>query len=163
MQITGVNDLKDWRSRARNTHTFSWLRRLSTPTYWQCGKTVGVVGLVVLAIFLVAGHVPHPAVMVVLLHIAADFTLQSPETALCKHKRGRHLLVHALVAGGLPLAITGLVTRNPATVLIWTVIGVVSHYAVDWTRRFGLRDTPLGVVLDQVAHLAIILTLVLTS
>ena len=163
MQTVGVNDLKDRGSRARNTHTPSRLRRLSLPTYWQCGKTVGAVGLVVLTILLVTGHAPHPAVIAVLLHIAADFTLQSSETALQKHERGCHLLVHALVSGGLPLAITGLVIGNPATVLIWTVIGVVSHYAVDWTRRFGLNDTPLGIVLDQIAHLVIILALVLLS
>jgi hypothetical protein len=154
-------NLKNQRLRARNTRAFTWLRRISLPAYWKCGKIVGSVGVVVLAVLFIMGHIPHPAIVAVILHITADFTLQSPEMALRKHERGSHLLVHALVAGGLPLAVAGLVHGNPYIVLIWTAIGVVGHYAVDWTRRFGLSDTPLGIVLDQAAHLAIILSLVL--
>ena len=122
---------------------------------------MGAVGLVVLAILHITGHTPHPAVIAVVLHVVGDFTAQSSETAKRKPERGRHLLVHALAAGGAPLAVAGLATGNPVTALVWTTIGITSHYAVDWTRRFGMRDTPLGVVLDQCAHLLIILTLML--
>ncbi len=163
MQKMETFDLKDDRSHARNTRSRTWLQRLSIPTYWQWGKLVGVVGLVVLAILLVIDRVPHPAIVAVILHIACDFTSQSSETALRKHERGRHLLVHALVAGGLPLALAGLVTGNMVTVLVWTTIGFVGHYAVDWTRRFGLEGTGWGVILDQVCHLLIILALVLMT
>jgi hypothetical protein len=156
-----IVDLKNQQLRARHTRACTWLRRLPLPVYWKCGKILGGVGVVALIALFITGHTPHPAIIAVILHITADFTLQSPAMALRKHERGHHLLIHALVAGGLPLAIAGLACRNPAAVLIWTVIGVVSHYAVDWTRRFGLSDTSLGIVLDQIAHLAIILSLVL--
>lgn len=157
-------NLKNQRLHDRNTSALTtWLRRLSLPTYWKCGKIVGSVGLVVLAILLITGHIPHPAVVAILLHIAGDFTLQTPEMALRKHERGRHLLVHALVAGGLPMAVAGLTTGNPVITLIWTVVSVITHYAVDWTRRFGLEGTSWGVVLDQVCHLLVILALILIS
>jgi len=158
-----IVNLKNQQLRARNTRAFTWLRRLSLPVYWKCGKILGGVGVVVLAALFITNHVPHPAIVAVIVHITADFTLQSSEMALRKHERGRYLLIHALVAGGLPLAVAGLVHGNPSTVLIWTGVGIVSHYAVDWTRRFGLNDTPVGIALDQVAHLGIILTLILLS
>ncbi len=157
----GIHILKKRQLSDRNTRTHVWLQHLSFPSYWKCGKAIGVVGLVVLAILHFTGHTPHPAVIAVILHIVSDFTAQSSETAKRKTERGRHLLIHALVAGGIPLAVVGLMTENPYTALVWTVIGATSHYAVDWTHRFGLRDTPLGIVLDQCTHLLIILTLVL--
>jgi hypothetical protein len=100
-------------------------------------------------------------VVALVLHIAADFTLQSAETARGKGERGRHLLVHALAAGGFPLAVAGLVTGQPATVIAWATAGAASHYAVDWTRKFGLRQLWPGVILDQAGHLLIILVLAL--
>jgi hypothetical protein len=109
------------------------------------------------------GYVPHPAAAAVLVHVAADFTCQSTETAANKGERGRHLLVHACVAGGLPLAIAGLVAGNPVAVLTWMAVGIVGHYAVDWTRKFGLRSVVLGAILDQASHLSVILTLTLLS
>ena len=156
-------NLKDHQLRARNTNSLTWLRRLSFPVYWKWGKFAGAVGLVILAILWIADRVPHPAVVATLLHVASDFTLQSPETAQRKHDRGRHLLVHALAAGGFPLAVAGLATGNPVTVLIWTPIGVISLYIVDWTRRFGMEGKPRGVFFDQVCHLLIILALVLIT
>jgi hypothetical protein len=146
---------------ARNIRMLARLRSPSLLRWWEWGKIIGAAGLTVLAILIAAGCVPHPAVVAMLLHVAADFTFQSPETALRKRERGRHLLVHALVAGGLPLAVAGLVAGNPRAVVIWTVVGVTSHYAVDWTRRFGLGQTALPIVLDQACHLLTILILVL--
>jgi len=166
MQTMGINNVKkrqllDGNTRTLAIRTLAWLQNLPLPSYWKCGKVMGAVGIVVLAILQITGHTPHPAVIALVLHVVGDFTAQSSETAKRKPERGRHLLVHALAAGGTPLAVAGLATGNPVTALVWATIGVASHYAVDWTRRFGMRDTALGVVLDQCAHLVIILTLVL--
>jgi hypothetical protein len=109
----------------------------------------------------VAGYVPHPAAVALLLHVAADFTFQSPQTVLRKEERGRHLLVHALTAGGLPLAVAGLMTGNPVAVVTWSSVGALSHYFVDWTRKFGLRQAALAAGSDQACHLLTILILVL--
>jgi membrane-bound metal-dependent hydrolase YbcI (DUF457 family) len=129
--------------------------------WWEWGKVIGGLGLVGLAVLMAAGYVPSPAVAAIVLHFAIDFTLQSEETALHKVDRGRHLLVHSLVAGGIPLAVAGLMTERPVTALLWMVIGVISHYAVDWTRRFGFRQVALAAVSDQVGHLLTILFVVL--
>ena len=52
---------------------------------------------------------------------------------------------------------------NPVAVVACTAVGAVSHYAVDWKRKFGLRQMALAIVLDQACHLLTILVLVLTS
>lgn len=135
------------------------LRSLSLLQWWQWGEVIGAAGLIVLAVLLVAGHVPHPAAVAILVHIAADFTFQSAETVSRKTERGHHLLVHALAAGGLPLAIAGLISGNPLAVLSWMAAGAASHYAVDWTRKFGLRRLVLAVALDQGCHALTILAL----
>jgi hypothetical protein len=143
--------------------TLTRLRSPSLLQWWEWAQVMGAAGLVALAILLMTDYVPHLAAVAVLLHVAADFTFQSSETALRKGERGRHLLVHALAAGGLPLAFAGLVTGNAVAVVTWTAVGVASHYAVDWTRKFGLRQMALAVVLDQACHLLTILVLVLTG
>ena len=137
------------------------LRSPSRLRWWEWGKIVGIIGLVALAILFVTGGTPHPAVVVVLLHIALDFTLQSPETCLRKGERGRCLLVHALAAGGLPPAVMSIVAGDPAAVLTWAVAGALSHYAVDWTHKFGLRQEVLAAFIDQACHLLTVLVLVL--
>lgn len=142
------------------------LIRLRSPSllqWWEWGQVLGTAGLVALATLLMAGYVLHPAAVAVLLHVAADFAFQSTETALRKGERGRHLLVHALVAGGLPLAVAGLVTGYPVAVVTWAAAGAASHYALDWTRKFGLRQVAAGVVLAQACHLLTILVLVLAG
>jgi hypothetical protein len=53
-------------------------------------------------ILLIAGRIPHPAVVALTLHVAADFTFQSPETALRKAECRRYLLVHSLSRGSPP-------------------------------------------------------------
>lgn len=125
--------------------------------WWRWVEIGGAVGLVVLAVLFCAGQVPHPLTIAALLHVAADFTFQSAETAIQKASRDRHLLVHALAAGGLPLAVGALVSGNPGTVILWTAAGTASHYAVDWTRKFGVRKIAFAVLLDQACHLATIL------
>ncbi len=138
-------------------------RSLSLLEWWEWVEILGAAGLVALLILLITGRIPHPAVVALTLHVAADFTFQSPETALRKGECRRHLPVHALAAGGLPLAVAGLLTQNPLAVVTWTVAGAISHYVVDWTRKFGLRQVALAVTLDQACHLLTILVLVLIS
>ena len=139
--------------------TFARLRTPSRLHWWEWGKIAGIVGLMALALLFVTGAVRHPAVVALLLHMASDFSFQSTETYLRKGERGRHLLMHALAAGGLPLAVAGLVTGNPLTVIAWTALGTAGHYAVDWTHKFGLRQKALAVLLDQACHLGTILVL----
>lgn len=137
------------------------LRHLPYLPWWMWGKLAGGCGLIALAILLMMGYVLPPAVMAVLIHVAADFTLQSAETARLKGDSKRHLLIHALAAGGLPLALTGLLTGYPIVAIAGTVVGVVGHYAVDRTRKFGLRRLALGVALDQTCHLMMVVILTL--
>ena len=141
--------------------TFARLRSPSLLEWWEWVRIAGAAGLALLVLFLLAGNVPHPVVVALTLHLVTDFTLQSAETALHKGERGRHLLVHSLAAGGLPLAAAGLVVGGPVTVILWTALGVAGHYAVDWTRKFGLRNEAMGHFLDQVCHIATILVVVL--
>jgi hypothetical protein len=143
--------------------TLTRLRSPSLLQWWEWAQVMGAAGLVALAILLMAGYVPHLTAVAVLLHVATDFTFQSSETALRKGESSRHLLIHALVAGGLPLAVAGLGTGNPVAVVTWTAVGAASHYAVDWTRKLGLQQVALAVVLDQACHLLTILVLVLTG
>jgi hypothetical protein len=129
--------------------------------WWEWGKVVGGLGLVGLAVLLATGYAPPPVVAAIVLHFVIDFTLQSEETALHKVDRGRHLLIHSLIAGGIPLAVAGLMTESPLTALLWVTAGVISHYAVDWTRRFGFQQVTLAAISDQAGHLLSILLLVL--
>ena len=142
------------------------LTRLQSPAslvWWEWGTVLGIASIVVLAILAIVGCTPHPLAVAMLLHITADFTCQTAETALWKEESDRHLLVHALVAGGLPLIAAGLVTANPVVTVTWATIGAFSHYAVDWTHKFGLRQVAPGIILDQACHLLTILILVLAG
>ncbi len=144
-----------------STQPFAKIKSPSRLQWWEWGDILGIAGVAVLTMLLASGHAPHPAVVAVLLHIAADFTCQSPEMVAKKEERGRHLLLHALAAGGFPLAIAGLTVGNPVAIITWVVIGTASHYVVDWTRKFGLQSVGPGVGLDQASHLAVILGLTL--
>lgn len=142
------------------------VRFVSTPSrlhWWEWGRILGLAGVTSLAGSLLAGHAPPAVVIAVVLHIVGDFTAQSDETAARKGERGWHLLAHALVAGGLPLAVAGLTVGDLPAVPAWSLAGAVSHYLIDWTRKFGIRSTLAGVVLDQAAHAATILAVVLVG
>ncbi len=141
------------------TQTIVKLRTPSRLQWWEWGDILGGIGIFILTLLLALDRVLHPTLVAVLFHIAADFTCQSSETAMRKGERGRHLLLHALAAGGLPLAVAGLVTGNLVLVIIWGAIGAGSHYLVDWTHKFGLRSVALGASLDQASHLMVILML----
>lgn len=147
-------------TRVARTAAKPWFPHLR---WWEWGSILGVAGIFSLMIFLAVGYIPHPIVVAVLLHIAADFTCQSAETSERKGERGRHLLLHALAAGGFPLAVASLVIGDPIITIAWAIAGVIGHYAVDWTRKFGVRPIGLGAVLDQLAHLAVILGVTLFS
>ena len=135
-------------------------RLVYSPSYlawWEWVKVAGIAGLAGFGGALLLGYAPPPALIAVVVHVACDFTFQSDETAALKRNRGRHLLLHALVAGGLPLALAGLLTGRCTCVLAWTLVGTVSHYVIDWMDKFGIREVVLGVGLDQLCHLVVIL------
>lgn len=137
------------------------LQHLIHLPWWMWGKLIGAAGLITLVFLLMMGHILPPVIVAVLIHVAVDFTFQSAETARLKGNSKRHLIIHALVAGGLPLALTGFLTGCPIVVIAGTVIGVVCHYAVDRTRKFGLPQLALGVALDQTCHLMLVTMLIL--
>ena len=125
--------------------------------WWQWGKLFGAVGLVTLLCWMAAsGALPHPLVLGVVAHLVCDFSLQSDWIAAEKSKRGKALLYHALIAGGLPGALVGLYAGPPACLLA-ILIGVVSHYAIDYTRKFGCKSVATGATLDQVAHIIVLI------
>jgi hypothetical protein len=149
---TVVSILAPTRARLRSLFRLEW---------YQWIKVGGATGLAALGTLLLAGYIPHPVTVAALLHLVTDFTLQSQQTAINKEQRDRHLVVHALVAGGLPLAIAALMTGDPLAVVVWAALGVTSHYVVDWTRKFGVRRVALAVLLDQACHLLTIVFLAL--
>ena len=148
----------------------TFCRRMSIPTpgrfrspaplqWWEWGKLAGVVTLVAWATLSLADVNLDPAVVGVLLHVTLDFTLQASETCTRKLDRGRHLLVHSLAAGGLPTAVAALTIGSPCKIVTWAIAGATIHYAVDWTRKFGLRNQTLGAALDQACHALTVLAL----
>jgi hypothetical protein len=143
--------------------TLICLRSPSVLKWWEWGNIIGAAGLLAVAIITIAGYIPHPVLVALTLHVATDFTFQSPETALRKRESHHFLLIHALAAGGLPLAAAGLIAGNSLAILIWTAVGVTSHYALDWTGKFGLRQVALAAAVDQTCHTLTILVLVLAG
>lgn len=148
----------------------TFCRQMSIPTpgrfrspaplqWWEWGKLAGIATLVAWATFSLADMRLGPAMVGVLLHVTLDFTLQASETCMRKLDRGRHLLVHSLAAGGLPTAVAALTIGSPSKIVTWAVAGATIHYAVDWTRKFGLRNQAVGAALDQVCHVLTILAL----
>jgi hypothetical protein len=125
--------------------------------WWEWCQIAGAAGLIALAASVLVGLDLPAAAIAALLHLAADYTFQSAETAARKGERGRHLLVHALTAGAWPLAMAGLVTGDLPGVLLGAAVGSVSHWLIDATGKYGLGCTAAGIVLDQVSHLVVIL------
>ena len=133
----------------------SAIRKSQSLAWWQWIELLGAISFVVLLIAFVCGVKVPSFVIGLILHIAMDFTFQSSETAGRKGERGRHLAVHALIAGGLVGLLTGL------SVSLWAgigglIIGGLSHYGIDYSRKFGLANWKLGLALDQVLHLGAI-------
>lgn len=100
-----------------------------------------------LFIALVLGVEVHSLVVVLVLHIALDFSLQTNEIAMGKGNRGKYLLIHSIIVGGLPALMTGSVLAM--------AIGIVTHWAIDWTRKFGLGETQ-GAIADQATHIVVL-------
>ncbi|MCX7682964.1 MAG: DUF3307 domain-containing protein [Anaerolineae bacterium] len=155
--LTGAT--KSFSPQLESMSILARLRYPLTLRWWEWGKILGFLGLVWLGGSLLLGHIPSPVVIALVLHFAIDFTLQSPKMALRKIERGPYLVMHALIAGGLPLIIAGLLAGKPLLALIWMVVGAATHWAVDWTRRFGIRSPLLAAFADQICHLAVILLL----
>lgn len=143
------------------TQTLIKLRTPATLRWWEWIQLVGCVAMVTLVALLTAGYDLHPAMIAILLHVACDFTCQSPETAAKKGERGRHLFYHALAAGGVPMAIAGIAAGSPVAILAWSAAGVTGHYAVDWTRKFEIRQMLPAILIDQACHIGLILALCL--
>ena len=136
------------------------MKKKSGLEWWEWVEMAGGIALMSLLILLLSG-ISVPAVVAgLVLHLACDFLLQSEETSDKKRERGRHLAVHALIAGGLPGIVTGLMVAAAPGAVIGFSVGVVSHYAIDWSRKFGISDVAIGVILDQAAHVAVLLILV---
>jgi hypothetical protein len=175
MSTTITNQLQigsGYGERRRTNILAAFAQQMSIPTlnrlrsrvplcWWEWGKLAGLASLVAWMALSIAGLDLHALVVAVLLHVTLDFSLQASETSVRKGERGRHLLVHALAAGALPLAVAALVTGRPLAVITWSVAGAASHYAVDWTPKFGLRIQALGATLDQIGHVLTIVTLAL--
>lgn len=130
---------------------FSSPRRLQ---WWQWGKLLGAI-LLLAAVFVAFRGGNHLFVGLA-LHVALDFTLQSDYVAAEKGNRGRALLIHAAIAGGIPSAVVALMAGSLVGVLVGVVVGISTHYAIDWTRKFGLPMS-LGATLDQVLHVIVLI------
>ena len=129
--------------------------------WWEWAKLAGAVGILVLGLMMtLLARIPSPVALALLLHLFCDFTAQSGETAANKGRSRRHLWAHALAAGGLPMAIAGVSTGSPWPVLVWPVLAAIAHAGIDATRKFGLGPTALGVVMDQLAHVATVVAVV---
>ncbi|MCP4539470.1 MAG: DUF3307 domain-containing protein [Chloroflexi bacterium] len=116
------------------------VRRPASLLWWQWGKVLGLV-----APF---GAFAGRAVLAIALHVLCDFTLQNDWMAVGKaRKEIVPLLIHSLIAGGLP----GLVAGG----LPGAAVGIISHFLIDLTGKFGLSE-PWGPVLDQAAHIVIL-------
>lgn len=125
--------------------------------WWEYPKLAGMVGLIVVLGALLAG-IDVPAWIVGLaLHTILDFTLQSSWVAANKADRGLALTIHSIIAGGIPSAITGLIAGGPIGCLVGVIVGIVSHYAVDYTRKFNIKDWRVAIVVDQTLHLVVLL------
>ncbi len=143
--------------------TFAQLRSPASLQWWEWGKVIGIANFIIVAVLSMANCTLHPLALAMLLHITADFSCQSAETSMRKGKSEHHLLVHALVGGGLPMIAVGLATANPVALVTRTATSVVIHYVVDRTQKFGLGQATLGIILDQACHVLTILILVLTG
>lgn len=118
--------------------------------WWQWGKLIGAVTLVALLVALTMGMDVHHIIIAITLHIALDFSLQTNTIAMHKHERKTALLVHAIIVGGIPAIVTGS--------LVGIALGIITHYAIDYTRKFGLNETH-GAIADQLAHVLVLVTL----
>ncbi len=117
---------------------------LGVPTrpklWWEWGKVLGVALLPLV-------FTPN-VIAAIAAHVFCDFTVQSTWMAVGKaQRRILPLVIHAVVAGGIPGAIAG--------GLRGAILAAVVHLAVDATGKFG-RSGWVGVVLDQAAHVAAI-------
>lgn len=102
----------------------------------------------------VAVAIAHPTALPVgvAVHLVTDFCLQSREVAVRKAERGWHLTVHALAVGALSGAVVGL-WSGPTVVLVGALLGFVSHWLIDASRKFGINNRGLAIVADQAAHI----------
>lgn len=111
--------------------------------WWQWGKFLGAIlsPLTLLGI---------PVMSALAAHLLCDFTLQTGEMSARKKEEFLPLLLHSIIAGGGPGFVAG--------GLRGMYIGIVTHYMIDATNKFG-TDGMGGVILDQAAHILVILAI----
>lgn len=125
--------------------------------WWEHGKLLGMVALGAVFGGMLAGAKLDGWVVGLAFHTVLDFTLQSNWVAANKGNRGKALLFHAIIAGGLPGAIKGMMSGGLVGCLIGVVLGTTSHYAIDWSRKYGIKDLRIAIVTDQLSHLVVLL------
>ena len=119
--------------------------------WWQWMKLVSAVALVLLAFALLIGVRVPLVIQRVVLHLALDFALQSNWVAAGKVQRKRALIVHSTIA-----ALPAIASESVATVILSLVVYSLSHYIIDYTRKFGIENMKLGAIVDQAAHLIVL-------
>ena len=124
--------------------------------WWAWPKLAGLVAAPLLLLALLLGASVPPLVVGLTLHLVLDFTLQSSWVAAEKSSGGKALAYHAAIAGGIPALVAGLAI-GPATALFAGAVGIMSHWLIDRTNKFGLSGWQQGIAADQAAHVAALL------
>lgn len=88
-------------------------------------------------------------------HVLADFLLQSDEDVRQK-TRPRVLLKHTLIVGGLSFLMLGVLRAWPLILAL-----ALLHAGFDWVKSHAAQDRFLWFVLDQAAHISVIVAVVL--
>jgi len=125
--------------------------------WWEWPKLLGGISAIVLLAALIVRANVSVFIVSICLHVVLDFTLQSDWVNANKHNGGEALVIHSIIAGGIPGSIVGLMTGGPVGSLIGTVVGIASHYIIDSTNKFGIADWRPAICADQLAHFVVLL------
>ena len=92
----------------------------------------------------------------VLAHLIADFPLQTNRIFRLKRRHWAGVLLHA----GIHATVAAILVRNPLAHWPMLVTLWLGHFGIDWLKlRFDFKFKSLGFVLDQMAHLLLLLLL----
>ena len=92
----------------------------------------------------------------VLAHLIADFPLQTDRIFAMKLKSSRGIALHVLIH----LLVTALLIKDPLSHMPLFIILAVTHFSIDWLKlRFPTQRQVPGFLIDQVAHLTVLLFL----
>lgn len=119
--------------------------------WWQWGKLIGLVSMLLVGLGLYYGLPVPGIVMAISLHFFIDFTCQSDSTATGKANRDFiALATHSFISGGY----AGFVLAG----IEGLIISVLVHYVVDLCNKFGL-PWPSGPIIDQALHIITIIAI----